>query len=697
MTVQSARDRLGCQVWLEPDDAAERVDWLFSQAAESGLGWARLFLMWPWIEEKPGEWNFTVFDLAFAAAARHGVRIKATLTANSGPWWLGTPSMLHSHTGFLSPEQRDPMRRYVRACVERYAHHPALGQWILWNEPNGGAERTPEALVHWQKWLASYYGGDIAALNRRWRTGYVSFDAVQFPEEIPHPVHAGEFWNSYGPWLLDWRSRADWLNQELAWLKDLVREIDAVTPCCVNPTDVLRNQAAGGTDLEAMGRIVEVIGASYHPAWHFTFADRQEFPALMAAGVALEASTPTVACVEVTEVQAGNTVNSSHRPSAVTPAELARFYLAGLAAGAESVTGWCLNVRSRDFEAGDWGLLDNRDQPSPRSRQLRLLHDRLAAAHERTGVWSRRTPRALVGISAAAQAIEWVEAKGAQVDGRRVDDGAHGAALLAAQLMQLGAVTAMAQLCDLPAHAAQPGDAIVLSHVVAWEAADADRLLSFVGSGGVLVIDATCGRKNTDAVLQRPWPGGLAAAIGLQAVDLESRPNGYDLLLDGLPAGRWLLTRLVAELDPAAGWQAWPQLRFALDGGPCVWERPLGLGRIVVARGLLGPSVVHARNVSAARAVLAGAVRAALDPIRPVAGHWAALTLPVQVEHGALTVVLAPDGLERGERPVVLHAPPGVYADLWGGGDVIADAAGELTLPAPDGIALLWRPGESAP
>ena len=75
---------------------------LFAQAAESGLGWVRLFLMWPWIEEGPGTWNFGVFDLAFDAAVRHGVRIKATLTANSGPWWLGTPSMLHSHTGFLS-------------------------------------------------------------------------------------------------------------------------------------------------------------------------------------------------------------------------------------------------------------------------------------------------------------------------------------------------------------------------------------------------------------------------------------------------------------------------------------------------------------------------------------------------------------------------------------------------------------------
>ena len=262
------------------------------------------------------------------------------------------------------------MERYIRACVERYARHPGLGQWILWNEPNGGNERTPEALAHWQGWLQRHYDGDIAALNHRWRTGYRTFAEVQFPEDIPHPAHRGQFWNSYGPWLLDWQARAAWLNGELAWIKEIVRSIDASTELCVNPTEVLANQALGGTDLDGMARLVDVIGASYHPAWHFTFADRLEFPGLMVAGVRLEAAQPAARRVEVTEVQSGNTLNSSNRPANVTPAEVARFYLAGLAAGAESVTGWCLNVRSHDFEAGDWGLLDNQDRPSGRSQML---------------------------------------------------------------------------------------------------------------------------------------------------------------------------------------------------------------------------------------------------------------------------------------------------------------------------------------
>ena len=41
--------------------------------------------------------------------------------------------------------------------------------------------------------------------------------------------------------------------------------MNPTTPCCVNPTEVLANQAAGGTNLARMGTIVETVGASYHP------------------------------------------------------------------------------------------------------------------------------------------------------------------------------------------------------------------------------------------------------------------------------------------------------------------------------------------------------------------------------------------------------------------------------------------------
>lgn len=177
----------------------------------------------------------------------------------------------------------------------------------------------------------------------------------------------------------------------------------------------------------------------------------------------------------------------------------------------------------------------------------------------------------------------------------------------------------------------------------------------------------------------------------MQIVDLETRPNGYELVLYGQPAGRWLLARQQAELAPAGGWHAWEELRFAHDGETCVWERPFGSGRIVVVRGMLGPSLVHNRNIAASRYILRRAGTAARHSVRPTGSHWATFAVPIEVERGALTAVFAPDLLDRQGQPIHVYAAPGSYTDLWSGTTFDSGPAGELVLPAGDGIALLWQ------
>ena len=41
MKHKEAKEYLGCQLWVEPTDSPER---LVKEAAESGLGWLRIFL-----------------------------------------------------------------------------------------------------------------------------------------------------------------------------------------------------------------------------------------------------------------------------------------------------------------------------------------------------------------------------------------------------------------------------------------------------------------------------------------------------------------------------------------------------------------------------------------------------------------------------------------------------------------------------
>jgi hypothetical protein len=60
---------LGTQIWLEQHEDPARLDELFRLAAETGFGWVRLFIMWPWMEPEPGQWDFGLYDSAFDAAA----------------------------------------------------------------------------------------------------------------------------------------------------------------------------------------------------------------------------------------------------------------------------------------------------------------------------------------------------------------------------------------------------------------------------------------------------------------------------------------------------------------------------------------------------------------------------------------------------------------------------------------------------
>jgi beta-galactosidase GanA len=690
------RQQIGSQIWLEPTDSPERIRTLCKEARDAGHGWLRVFLMWSWIEAQPSKWEWRIFDNVFDSAAEFGIKIKATLTANSGPWHVGTPAMLHTHTMFVSEEARQASVAYIANCVNRYKNHSALGQWILWNEPDGyrvDENNPPEKLAFWREFLREEYAGDIAALNHRWLTGYADFDEVPFADGILHH-ESGRWhnWCSYGPRLKEWRMKEKWLNHELQWVADQVKALDSTTELCVNPTAIHSNGAIGASNLGEIAQIVDIVGASYHPAWQFQFANRRDFAALMNTGVRLEYARAGVRRVEVTEVQTGNTLKSSNKPSDATADEVARYYLAALSAGAESVTGWCFNARSHDFEAGDWALLDNMDKPSSRSRVLGKLAQKLDEIQAITGAWQRANATVYVISDPKSHALEWIEdaVANTRIPGRMPHDGAHGAALLSVAVAAQGLPVDIVVWRDLPEDGA--GKVVIVSHAIAIDAEDAQRLTRFVESGGHVLMDATSGHKNSNADLWRPWPAGLESVFGVRVVGLESNPTGWFVRYHNFAAANLIAARSRLALDANAQWAAVSGFRFAEDHEPLAYTRPYGAGRFTICRGVLGPSLVHSPDAAPLiQELLRHSLAAVSADVRPLvadAGVWAT---PIVTANGSLTLVCAPSVLQRAGRAVVLQVSAGNYRDLWSGESVTVDAAGELSIAAPDGVALLWR------
>lgn len=685
--------RLGSTLWLEREMSAPQVDRLVATAAEIGLETLRVVLVWPWLEPRPGVWEFDLFDVAFAAAERHGISIKATLTTNSGPWHIGTPGVLHSATLTLGAGQRPAMRAYVHAVVSRYRDHPALGQWVVWNEPSNPVhapghvpERSDEAREAWATFLARRYG-DVETLNARWLNGFESFADAPFPEDNVHPVHREWFWQSFGPWLDEARFRADRLREELDWVVDLVRALDPDTETCANPNALFANHAAAGVDFLGLSSATDVVGASFHPAWHLDFAPASEHAGLIAAATRFLRELPGEHRVEVTEIQSGPTTHSALRSLDATPQRIVGWHLAALLSGAESATGWCLNVRWGDNEAGDFALLDDEDRPAGRAAAVRRLHEVLLDLEDRIGDHEPVPARALALCSFPAQAVDAVSVRiQPPLPGREETDGVRGALLAAALLSELGVPAALSPLESLPAD--RRLGLLIASHVTAWDHDQAHRVLQATARGATLLLDAASGRKDTDAALHRPWPGRLTERLGFRGRGLRADVDGHVVAMHGLPLGRFPLTRLEPELAAGAGWRAWTELSFAADGASCVWERPFGRGRVILVGGQLGPALVHDRD---SRPLVRHLLARAADGLQVEARALtpAVITLSVRGTRGAAVGVLAPTLRERGGRPVRLLLPPGEHRELWTGQPVEAGPDGQTELPAADGVALI--------
>jgi Beta-galactosidase len=703
-----ARQRLGAQLWIEQDDDATRVRFLMSQAAEAGLGLVRVFLMWPWIEPEPGRWEFGLFDAAFDAAAEHAIGIKATLTANSGPWHVGTPNVLHSNTLTLDSRQRPAMRRYIERCVRRYRSHDALVQWILWNEPYNGVVppghrnpfRSDEQRTLWAQLLKERYD-DIERLNRRWRSGYGSFEEVPFPEDGPHPAHRGSVWESYGPWLEEWRLRVRSLRRELEWVAEVVRAHDPRTPLCFNPPGCLDNAGVTAFGFTELARLPDVLGASFHASWHLAFADRDIHLPVLVAGTTLLARSPGVRRVEVTELQLGNTYYGGRMPFGVDQTDLCASYLAPLLVGAESVTGWCLNTRQQDFEAGDWGLLDDADRLGYRTDAIRRVGELLAALDARTGGWAPSAPQAVVLVSETSQAIQMVT--GFPVPshpGRGLHDASHGSAMIAAELLRLGVPTAMAPASGLPSWHGPDPLLLVVSHMTAWTSEFAQELLGRVADGATLLLDATSGHKDHDARLHRPWPGGLTGRLGFRCTGLRVRADGHPVDSHHRPCGRIpLVIGEYAFTDPS--WWAHEPFRLPEQGAiPLVWERSYGRGRILLVAGPVGPALLYDdRFRSLVRELLILAAADIARPVKPLSPNTTLLA--VRGRRQDAIGVFAPPITARGGPPLFLvgstRGPTWDYTDLWSNTARRTGEGNELELPAPDGIAVLVTTSAAGP
>jgi len=361
--------RIGAEFFLNRTETQESVRRHFRLMHDNGLTLVRIFVIWDDVEHTPGNWNFAGYDWIYEAAAESGIKVVATLCAEDPPGWVGRTPFYHNRTNLDDPELRKHAAAYIEKVVNRYKNHPAQGAWLLMNEPDK-YDVEPATLEAFGDWLQAKYG-TVEELNKHWFRPLEKFSDVRLT-----PDQLTEYWNDYH-FVVDWREfNIDNLVNELVWIKGQIRALDANHPTHINVTSP--TGGASGQDVWKEKRIVDILGASIHPAWIFPpAAPTAEYGERFGYRLDLIGTPARDQPWWVTELQSGPTVYTGGFPLNPTPGDMTRWLWDSFGAGAKGVIFWLWHPRVGGTEAGEWGLVSLDGTPSERLAAVKAVSEGL--------------------------------------------------------------------------------------------------------------------------------------------------------------------------------------------------------------------------------------------------------------------------------------------------------------------------------
>ncbi len=326
-----ASPSIGAQVYIEPGQTPEEIEGWFSIMAEYDMTVCRIRMDETHMAQADGSWDFTLYDAAFDAAERHGVRVFATLyPANTGTG-VG---------GFKFPKDAAHLASiecYIGAVVPHFSKHPALFAWVLQNEPGVGGI-LPKGTYTEQAWS-------------EWKTSNpLPPDPNGFMrEDFREPEFIRQHTTAY-----------------LSWIAGEIEKYDAGRHLHVNSHMLFVTLPE--YEFPAWRKLLSSFEASMHPSWHFGYFERDQYPVAMGVNNDIIRAGAGDKPFWVTELQGGNNSYSGFNPITPSGEEVEQWLWASLFSGAEGIIFWCLNPRKSGLEAGERSLLDFLDEPTDRMK-----------------------------------------------------------------------------------------------------------------------------------------------------------------------------------------------------------------------------------------------------------------------------------------------------------------------------------------
>lgn len=704
---------LGTQYYRPPfpnsrywaDDMRRMVD--------SGLNTIQFWVVWGWVEAKPGEFRFDDYDGLVELADKHGLEVVLSTIAAIHPYWIhrvvpGSEmvdnfghKVVSSNRGechygmtpggcFDHPGVWERMSQFLTATAEHYHRAPNLFGWDAWNELRWNVQADglvcycDHTIRRYREWLDAKYGG-LEGLNEAWQRRYSSWEDVS-PGKLPDRPYTE---------MMAFQDFVTWRAVQHAYDRyELLKARDQAHPITVHgaqPTVLhgsdsypIATALHRGNDWGFSDKL-DGIGTSSFPKWGGREMDRTDF----INRIDFSSSARQGKRVWLSELQGGRSNIGFSVAQSVDAASQQLWVWYGIASGADTILFWCWRDEVFGRESTGFGLAGNDG----------LAPGRLAAMAKTGGVLREygelleayEPSPAEVGILFSPQSyyLYWSQDGSAQ-------RGLNGIKGYAQALLRRNIPYCIVEENHL--EALDGLKLLILPRTVVMDTAVAEALADFVVRGGIIFCESETGAFGSNGLYRYPQDRALTALTGVQEVGRRQVDHGVvKVSLGGttytLAASQWLTPMFVQGETGAE---------------PTLLARGLvGRGRMLLCGTYLGDAYLQAdtergrafENFLVALAANAG-VKRPVTVVSPVLlgadfVHVRVGPIPGVTPDGARTMafVFTP----QPDSTVELHFLPGTFGSHVK--DILTDAeipvthtgAGQRVAvgPTPWGIAVL--------
>lgn len=496
----------GAEVFIEPGQTAEEIDLWFRRLHEAGMLVTRIRLFENYMQQNDGTWDFSLFDTAYQAAEKYGIKVYGNLFPRTSFTDLG---------GLKFPKDADHLKaieRYIDKAVNHFKHFPSCYGWVPVNEPGvGHLPQEKYATDKYKEWASRQ---QQVAYNSG---GYNHFD---FADE--------RFLLYYNTWFLN-------------WLRDEIHKHHPDSIIHVNNHAIFKHVAE--YDFPAWRPLLTSLGGSAHASWHFEYFTREKYALAVAANCEIIRSGAGNIPWFMTELQGGNNTYSGFLALCPTAHEIAQWLWLCIGSESRGAIFWCLNPRSSGIEAGEWAMLNYYNEPSDRFTAATLVIDVIRKEHAFFN--SAQEVESGINILYTRESL-WVEKKlqtnGKSYEGRDVGGVMKSALAYFEALCEAGLQVNFKEISEFDfSRDNYSGTAIILAHQIAIPSRYWPMLHQFVQHGGQLLVEglSACYDENAVATARLGFP--LRSVLGADILEYKAIDDVQEILVGNayLPAYQW--------------------------------------------------------------------------------------------------------------------------------------------------------------